>query len=61
MSIKLKEQNKKFQPDSNILESPEAGWDNCLPYVSGSQPVVLMATSGTRSYFWWYATHLSNS
>ena len=23
----------KFQPDSNILVSPEAGRENCLPYV----------------------------
>ena len=23
----------KFQADSNILASPEAGWGNCLPYV----------------------------
>ena len=26
ISIKLKKQNKKFQPDSNIWASPEAGW-----------------------------------
>ena len=32
-SIKLKNQNKKFLADSNIVTSPEAGWDNCLSYV----------------------------
>ena len=31
---KLKNQNKKFQADSNIFASPEAGGSNCLPYVS---------------------------
>ena len=25
-------QNKKFQPDSNILASPEEVWGNCLPF-----------------------------
>ena len=33
VSIKLKNQNKKFQTDSNILASPVAGQGNCLPYV----------------------------
>ena len=31
--IKLNNQNKNFQPDSNILASPEAGQGNCLSYV----------------------------
>ena len=31
ISIKLKNQNKKFQTYSNILASPEAGQVNCLP------------------------------
>ena len=31
--IKLRNQNKKFQPDSNILASPEVGRGNCLPYI----------------------------
>ena len=30
---KLKNQNKKFQLDSNILASPKAVRGNCLPYV----------------------------
>ena len=30
ISIKLKNKNKKFQADSNILASPEAGRGNCL-------------------------------
>ena len=29
---KTKKLIKKFQADSNILASPEAGRDNCLPY-----------------------------
>ena len=29
---KLKQINKKFQPDSNILNITEAGRGNCLPY-----------------------------
>ena len=33
ISKKLEKQNKKFQADSNILLSPEAGRDNCLLYV----------------------------
>ena len=28
-----KKQNKNFQPESNILVSPEAGRGNCLPHV----------------------------
>ena len=32
-SIKLKNQNKKFQADSNILACPEASGGNCLPNV----------------------------
>ena len=31
ISIKLKYQNKKFQPDCNILASSEAGRNNCFP------------------------------
>ena len=31
--IKLKNQKKNFQTDSNILASPAAGQSNCLPYV----------------------------
>ena len=33
ISILLKNQNQKFQADSNILASLEAGRSNCLPYV----------------------------
>ena len=33
ISTKLKKQNKKFQPDCNILASMEAGQDNWLPYI----------------------------
>ena len=33
ISIKLKKQNKKFQSDSNIFTSLEAGRGNFLPYV----------------------------
>ena len=33
ISIKLKNQIKEFQADSDILASPEAGRGNCLPYV----------------------------
>ena len=33
ISIKLKKQNKKIQPDSNILVSPEADRGNCLPCI----------------------------
>ena len=32
-SIILKNQNKKFQAESNILASSEASWGNCLAYV----------------------------
>ena len=31
--IKLQNQNKKFQVDSNILASQEIGQANCLPYI----------------------------
>ena len=31
--MKDEKPNKKFQPDSNILASPEAGRGDCLPYV----------------------------
>ena len=30
ISIKTKNQNKKFQPDNNIWPSPKAGWGNCM-------------------------------
>ena len=30
---KLKNQNKKFQADSNIVASLKAGQGNCLPYL----------------------------
>ena len=30
---KIKKRNKKLQPDSNILASPEAGRGNCLPFL----------------------------
>ena len=33
ISIKLTNQNKKFQSDSNILSSPKADQGNCLPNV----------------------------
>ena len=33
ISIKLKKPNRKFQADSNILASPEAGRGNCLSYL----------------------------
>ena len=36
ISIKLKNQNKKFQVDSSILASLEARQGNCLPYVLAS-------------------------
>ena len=31
--VSLKNQNKKFQPDSDILASTEAGWNNGMAYV----------------------------
>ena len=33
ISIKLKNQNKKYQANSKILASAEAGRDNCLSYI----------------------------
>ena len=32
-SLSLSHISIKLQADSNILASPKAGWDNCLPYV----------------------------
>ena len=44
ISIKLKNQNKKFQTDHNVLASPEAGRGNCFLYVL--LPLSLSCKSG---------------
>ena len=46
ISIKLKNEKKKFQVASNILASPEAGRGNCLPNVLA--PLSLSCKSGEK-------------
>ena len=48
ISIKLKNQIKKFQVGSNIFASPKAGRGNCLPYVL--TPPSLSCESGEYIY-----------